>query len=130
MGINDAPGDSDDHVAEAPPEPTPKEIADACREVVADAGLEDMLEEIERSADSEEAIGVAFTVLLEADIEDPEAFLIEKGILKSGISEEAIPVFIGMADGTIPIPKELQKEAKKRLSDLGFCRDDEEPSGW
>ncbi len=80
MGINHSPGDGDDLVPETPPEPTPKEIADACREVL---GEEEILA-IEEAEDSNDAaIAQAMSYLQDAGIEDPEAFLIEKGILQN-----------------------------------------------
>jgi len=58
-------------------DPTPDEIADACREILDEATLE----EIRAIGDIEGALGLAFTALIEAG-EDPEAFLIEQGVLQ------------------------------------------------
>lgn len=58
-------------------EPTSQELAETCKEVLD----EETCAESE-AMEFEEALGFAFTCLIEAGIEDPEEFLIEKGILE------------------------------------------------
>lgn len=58
-------------------EPTPAEIAEACSEVLEPVACE----EIAALEDTETAIGLAFTALIEAG-ENPEEFLRTKGILE------------------------------------------------
>ena len=58
-------------------EPTSKELADACREVLPG---EDCDELAQMSID--DALGHAFTLLIENGVDDPETFLKEKGILE------------------------------------------------
>ena len=58
-------------------EPTPQELAEACKEVLD----EETCAELE-TMEFNEALGYAFTCLMEAGIEDTEEFLIKKGILE------------------------------------------------
>lgn len=58
-------------------EPTTQELVEACKEVLD----EETCAELE-AMEFDEALGFAFTCLIEAGIDDPEEFLIEKGILK------------------------------------------------
>lgn len=58
-------------------EPTSQELAEACREVLD----EEICIEI-AAMEFEEALEFIFTCLIEAGIDDPEEFLIEKGILE------------------------------------------------
>lgn len=58
-------------------EPTPQEIADACRDVLDG----DTCDEIAKEPTTENALGLAFTALTEVG-EDPESYLKEKGILE------------------------------------------------
>ncbi|MBX4201335.1 hypothetical protein KW803_00355 [Candidatus Saccharibacteria bacterium] len=57
---------------------TAKELIEACKGVLQ---AEDLSELAELEVD--EALGYTFTLLLENDVEDPEAFLREKGVLQS-----------------------------------------------
>lgn len=57
-------------------EPTPEELADACKEVLTEEDCQELA-----SMEIDDAIGYAFTLLLEAG-EDPDEFLKEKGILE------------------------------------------------
>lgn len=57
-------------------EPTAAEIADACKDVLDRATCEEIA-----AMDDEEAIGLVFTALIEAGVDDPEEFLKAKGIL-------------------------------------------------
>lgn len=67
------------HDIEAPAEePTVEEVSKACRGVVSDEACD----EIATQETLQDALGLAFTALSEAEIEDPEAFLKEKGILE------------------------------------------------
>ncbi|MDO8649815.1 MAG: hypothetical protein Q7K33_00665 [Candidatus Berkelbacteria bacterium] len=59
-------------------EPTPAELIDACREVLDG----DSLEALNECEDFEEAMGLVFTMLIEAGVEDPEQFLREKGLIQ------------------------------------------------
>lgn len=59
-------------------EATPKEVADACEEVLD----EETCGEIAAQKNLEDALGLAFTALGDAG-EDPETYLKEKGILES-----------------------------------------------
>lgn len=52
-------------------------LAEACRELLPEADCE----ELAKMA-LEEGLGYAFTLLIENEVEDPEEFLISKGILK------------------------------------------------
>lgn len=124
MGINYAPGDpgdSGDHVAEAPPEPTPKEIADACREVLNEEECK-AIEEAESTAD---AIEQAMSYLQDAGIEDPEAFLMEKGILEKQFTEKEVRDFVTAMNDLKTF--EPDEETKRQLKDLGLFEDDEPP---
>ncbi|UTI65879.1 hypothetical protein NBH00_06600 [Paraconexibacter antarcticus] len=56
---------------------TTDDVVQACSGCLVQEDLEQMV-----SLDLEEALGYAFTALMEAGIEDPEAFLREKGILE------------------------------------------------
>ena len=58
-------------------EPTVAEVADVCRAILGD----EICDEIAMMEDLEEAIGLAFTLLIEVG-EDPEAFLRSKGLLE------------------------------------------------
>lgn len=58
-------------------EPTSQELAETCSEVLTE---EDCAEIAGMAFD--EALGYAFTLLIENGIEDPETFLKEKGILE------------------------------------------------
>ncbi len=62
---------------ETPVEPTSKELADACRNVLTEEDCNELA-----SLPMEEALNNAFTMLIENGIDDPEAFLKEKGILE------------------------------------------------
>lgn len=57
-------------------EPTSRELAEACKEVLSEEDCEEL-----SSMEIDDAIGYAFTLLIEAG-EDPEEFLKEKGILE------------------------------------------------
>ncbi|PJC36966.1 hypothetical protein CO046_03320 [Candidatus Peregrinibacteria bacterium CG_4_9_14_0_2_um_filter_53_11] len=59
-------------------EPTSGEIAEACREALGD----DVCAEIEEMEDAEAALGLTFTALIEAGIEDPEEYLRSRGVLE------------------------------------------------
>lgn len=59
------------------PEPTSKELAEACQEILSEEDCQELA-----AMDFEEALGYAFTLLIENGIEDPEVFLREKGILE------------------------------------------------
>lgn len=59
-------------------EPTIQEIADACRGTLDN----ETCDEIVALENADEALGLAFTSLIENGIEDPEAFLRAKGILE------------------------------------------------
>ena len=59
--------------------PTVKEIADACRDVL----NEDELEAIEAEETYDYALDAAYAYLA-GHVDDPEAFLVEKGILQKG----------------------------------------------
>ncbi len=59
-------------------EPTCKELAEACKDVLD----KKTRTEIEQMDNFEEALGYVFTCLIENGIENPEEFLIEKGILE------------------------------------------------
>ncbi len=58
-------------------EPTPQGVAEACSDTLD----EETCEEIGDIDNLVDAIEFAFTALMEAGIDDPGAFLIEKGIL-------------------------------------------------
>lgn len=58
-------------------EPTSQELAETCRNVLEG----EICEEFERM-EFVEALEYAFTCLIEAGVDDPEEFLIEKGILE------------------------------------------------
>lgn len=58
-------------------EPTPADIADACRDVLEP----DVCDEIAEQEDFETALGLAFSALLEIG-EDPDEVLKRKGILE------------------------------------------------
>ncbi len=58
-------------------EPTPEQVAEACRDFLSEEDWQDIA-----ALGLEEAIGQAFTLLLENGVEDPEAFLKEKGVLE------------------------------------------------
>lgn len=60
-------------------EPTPQEVADACREALNMDS--EVCDEIAEQPTLEDALGLAFTALAEAG-EYPESFLKEKGILE------------------------------------------------
>lgn len=59
-------------------ESTVAELVEACKEALD----EEMLVAIQEIEDFGEALDFTFTCLIEAGVEDPEAFLIEKGILE------------------------------------------------
>lgn len=59
-------------------EPTTAELVQACKERL-DA---EALEIIGEYDDIDLALGLAFAALIEAGVDDPEIFLIEKGILQ------------------------------------------------
>ena len=59
-------------------EPSAAEIADACKDVL---DAETCAEIAGMDMEDEDTLGAIFAYLEEAGIEDPEAFLIEKGIL-------------------------------------------------
>jgi hypothetical protein len=61
-----------------PTEPTVAQLVEACRGILSEEALVD-LAEIESFDD---ALGFAFTALIESGVEDPETFLKEKGILE------------------------------------------------
>lgn len=65
-------------------EPTAAEIADACR---ADVD-EDTYQSILELDGEEDFIDSVFALLLDSGIQDPEAYLIEKGILLPGSTDE------------------------------------------
>jgi len=71
MGI-----DSPDYLDEEPP--SPQEIADACKEVL----NPETCAAIADQENTEDALGIAFTALDEAGVEDSEGFLRGKGILE------------------------------------------------
>ena len=58
-------------------EPTPGKVAEACREVLTEEDCDDIA-----ALPLDEAIGQAFTLLIENGVDDPEAFLKEKDILE------------------------------------------------
>ncbi|MDZ7586285.1 MAG: hypothetical protein U0946_00905 [Patescibacteria group bacterium] len=58
-------------------EPTPQELAEACKEVLSEEDCQELA-----AMDIDEGIGYAFTLLLAAE-EEPEQFLKEKGIICS-----------------------------------------------
>jgi len=57
-------------------EPTPQELAAACKGTLDDESCAEL-----EAMEFEEALGFAFTLLIEAGIDNPEEFLAEKGIL-------------------------------------------------
>jgi len=57
--------------------PTAQEIADAVKDLIGDDDYEYLA-----GMDAEEALGYSFTLLLEYGVEEPEAYLKEKGILE------------------------------------------------
>jgi hypothetical protein len=59
-------------------EPTVTELVEACRGVLPEESLADLA----RIGSIDDALGFAFTALIEAGIEEPETFLKEKGILQ------------------------------------------------
>lgn len=58
-------------------EPTSQELAEACADVLDPQTCE----EIGGIGSLEDAIGFVFSALMEAGVNDPETFLVEKGIL-------------------------------------------------
>ena len=58
-------------------EPTSQELAEVCKDILDEEACVEL-----GSMEFEEALGFAFTCLIEAGINDPEKFLIEKGILE------------------------------------------------
>lgn len=70
-------GDDERDEAAEVAEPTSEQLATACSEVLSE---EDCVELVSMSTG--EAIGYAFTLLLENGIEDPEQYLRDKGILE------------------------------------------------
>jgi NifB/MoaA-like Fe-S oxidoreductase len=58
-------------------EPTSEEIAEACQKVLAEEDCAEIA-----GMPQDEALGYAFTLLIENGIDDPETFLKEKGILE------------------------------------------------
>ncbi len=67
----------DEGVESESKEPTLEELVSACQEVVSEEDCQELL-----GMEFGDALGYAFTLLLENGIEDPEAFLAEKGILE------------------------------------------------
>lgn len=62
---------------EEPLGPTAKELAEACKEILTEEDCEDLA-----AMPIDEAMGYAFTLLIEQGIEDPEQFLRERKILE------------------------------------------------
>ena len=58
-------------------EPTSQELAEVCKEILDEKTCAEL-----ETMEFEEALGHAFTCLMESGIENPEEFLIEKGILE------------------------------------------------
>lgn len=58
-------------------EPTVSELSQACSELLSEEDLADLAE-----MPMDEALGYAFTLLLESGVDDPEGYLAEKGILQ------------------------------------------------
>lgn len=58
-------------------EPTPTDLAEACREVLTEVDCQEL-----EALPLDEGVGYAFTLLLENGIDDPDAFLREKGIIE------------------------------------------------
>ena len=58
-------------------ESTSEQVAIACKDVLSEEDCKDIA-----ALDFEEAIGHAFTLLLENGIDDPEGYLKEKGVLE------------------------------------------------
>lgn len=67
----------DQNIEEESKEPTLEELVAACQEVIPAEDSKELL-----TMDFEEALGYAFTLLIENGVEDPESFLKEKGILE------------------------------------------------
>lgn len=59
-------------------EPTVANLTEACRELLDKESLEALAE----CADFDEAMGLAFTMLIENGIDDPEQFLREMGLIE------------------------------------------------
>ena len=57
--------------------PTSDQLAKACRERLSAKDCDDL-----REMDLYEALGYAFSLLIEAGVKDPEVFLKEKGVLE------------------------------------------------
>ena len=58
-------------------EPTAEGVADACENILSPETCKEIA-----GLELDDALGYAFTALLEAGIEDPEAFLVKKGVLE------------------------------------------------
>lgn len=58
-------------------EPTSQELAEACKDVLSGEDCEELA-----SMPFDEALDYSFTLLIQNGIENPETFLIEKGILE------------------------------------------------
>ena len=56
---------------------TSEKLASACNDILSPEDCQDI-----EAMECDEALGYTFTLLLENGIEDPEQYLIEKGILK------------------------------------------------
>lgn len=60
---------------------TSAQIAEACKEKIPEEEFEDFKTDI-IEMEVDEAIGYAFSVLIDYGVDDPEAFLKEKGVLE------------------------------------------------
>ena len=58
-------------------EPTPEDLAEACREVLTEEDCRELA-----SMPLDEGVGYAFTLLLENGVDDPDAFLRDKNIIE------------------------------------------------
>ena len=60
-----------------PPEPSPRDIARACKDTLTPGDCDDIA-----SLPLAQALGYAFTLLIEAGVSDPETYLAAHGILE------------------------------------------------
>jgi hypothetical protein len=76
-------------------EPTSAQIAEACRGVLSEEDRVDI-----EGMEFGDALGYAFSLLLTNGVEDPEAFLVEKGLLEpqGGSGELSLPESLGFVE--------------------------------
>lgn len=77
MNENEFKPHEDSGIEQEKQEPTSQELAKACQEVLSEEDCQEIT-----SMDFEDALGYVFSLLIENGVENPEALLKEKGILK------------------------------------------------